>query len=698
MKKSKFFLKTVSSTLIISSLLMGSAARASELGYGFAPGLAPGKDFVEGQVIVGYREGTKTQELIGTAQALGGTVQKIISGPGGAVLLNFKSEAQAQAAISKLRNRPDVVFVERNGIVRVPPQPKMSFPPKHGLNGASGPKALDANTNSVSTDPGTGFQYHLTVIRKTTTLPALSAAPPTVAVLDTGVDYTHPDLAGKVILGKNTVANNMNPFDDAGHGTHVAGIIAAKAGNAAYGEGVCPNCKILAIKVLGVDGSGTWFDIADGMEYARTAVTTPATKVVNMSLGGGASSLIAAKVLALKTAGKVLVAAAGNDNTTSTTTAFPGADPNTALRVMATEQHDCRAYFSNFSPSTAPSQFNIAAPGWQIPSTVPDLGYAYYSGTSMASPVVAGAAALVWGQPGLTTLTRDQLVARLVGNGKLISCGFAAGTRRVDVRKAITGTSETALVGRLLDPFTGKAPSPNNSPASAVLYSGTTLLKSDATDRSGSYEMTGLAAGTSRILRGFRSTAPAYVGATLRNPLTIAANVVSGPYTDALAIARPTGNATITLDWKNFQPVEDVPGCTSACNGWELDLYVKTPAGQYIGYGLGDLLTAPFVKSGRDSLNDSEPTESVVIGSGAANGVYKVFADNYMTGETYFNDSWTGSLASVQMYNGAAPLGMFYPAPPTTCGTNQYWYVGDLTKTGATYTWTPKNTCSNTAP
>ena len=151
-----------------------------------------------------------------------------------------------------------------------------------------------------------------------------------------------------------------------GHGTHVAGIIGAKVGNHIYGEGVCPNCKILAVKVLDATGFGSFFDVADGMHYAHTVVTTPATKVINMSVGGANSALIATEVSHIKAAGKVLVASAGNDNLTSTANAFPGADPNTALRVMATEENDCRTLFSNFSPAAAPTQYNIAVPGFHI--------------------------------------------------------------------------------------------------------------------------------------------------------------------------------------------------------------------------------------------------------------------------------------------------------------------------------------------
>lgn len=382
-------------------------------------------------------------------------------------------------------------------------------------------------------------------------------------MLDTGVDYTHPDLSGKVILGRNCIENNFDPFDDHGHGTHVAGIIAAKATNNMYGEGVCPNSKILAVKVLAGTGSGSYFDIATGMAYTRSvaASITPRVRVINMSLGGyGNSSLLSTEVLAIKNAGLVLVAAAGNDNTSSPM--YPGAYPDTALRVVATEQNDYRTWFSNFSPVATPSQYNIAAPGWEIPSTTPGAGYEPMSGTSMASPVVAGAAALVWGQ--IPALTRDQLIARLVNNGKLlpagISSGFPVATRRLDVRQALLGTTERAIVGRILDPFTGKAPSSPITPTTARLFSGATQLATDLTNSGGAYEMTGLGAGTARRLLGNKT---GYPNTQIRTGITIAS--VAGPFTDALPKARLSGQVTITLDWRSVQPFSTA-GCPT-CEG-----------------------------------------------------------------------------------------------------------------------------------
>lgn len=683
MKTRIFIVGLLFFVLCAAAVSMADAgAPKGKLGYGFETGLVAGKDFVAGQLIVGFKQGIGISGIEQAAIRSGGKKAKQIEG---AILIQFPSENAVLNAVNALIALPEVSFVERNAIVSIPPQPKLPDLKENKV------RSSDVNALTVSTDPATGYQWHHTVIRKTASLPTLSTTPPTVAVIDTGVDYTHPDLSGKVILGKNCVENTMDPFDDDGHGTHVAGIIAAKSANGAYGEGVCPDCKILAVKVLGA-GGGTSFDVACGMQYARTAVTTPATTVINMSLGGPASSLIATEVLAIKNAGKVLVAAAGNENT-STVLSYPGADTNTALRVMATEENDCRAFFSNFSPSATPALYNIAAPGWKIPSTMPDGGYESLSGTSMASPVVAGAAALVWGQ--VPTLTRDTLVTRLRTYGKTINCGFAASTKRVNVRNAIYGDSETAIVGRLIDPATGKAPSSPITPATARLFSGTTLLASDGTNAGGSYEMTDLVAGTTRTLRGSRT---GYMTSNVRTGIAISSGIVAGPFTDALPKSRAAGNATVTIDWKTSHPIVDTTGCIDACNGWELDLWVKLPSGSYIGYyPSGDLMTSPFVKYFRDSANDLVPMESIVIGSSAADGVYKVFADNWpMLLTSYWNPSWTGSQAHMQVFTGTTIRSSTTAA--ATCGSNQYYHLGDLTKTGTSYTWAAVNVCTNTLP
>src|ERR671913_2067269 len=370
-----------------------------------------------------------------------------------------------------------------------------------------------------------------------------------------------------------------------GHGTHVAGIAAAEAGNGLFGEGVSPNSKILAIKVLSSSNISTYFNVARGLAYPRPANTTPETKVIDTSLCADPPEepqLLADEVAAIKAAGKILVDSAHNDNSSATTGGcrYPGSDPNTALRVTATQENDCRAYFSNFSPASNPTFYNIAAPGDDIYSTIPNNGSRSLSGTSMAAPMVAGAAALVWGKT--PSLTREQVVNKLVSTGETTSCGFAAPTPRLDVRKALLGTSETAIVGQLLDPETGEAPGLGAPPATAKLFSGDTLLKSDATNESGFYEMTGLSAGTGRTLKATRSGS---VKGPLRKGISIVDGQVAGPSTDALPQARDTGNATVTIDWKtsqprynlSFPPLSTPSGCVDTCNGWEFDLALKHP-------------------------------------------------------------------------------------------------------------------------
>jgi subtilisin family serine protease len=664
------------------------------------------RDFVPAERVVGLNEGVTngTQGIEQAAEASGGRVVDRLEDPKNrAVLLKFPSEQAAQAAAEGLAKRPDVHYVERNGIVE---------------------------GSAVSSDPQVGFQWHHTVIRRTADLGTLPSAPPTIAVVDSGVDYNHPDLKDNVWTNPGEVAGNSidddnngyvddvhgydfvngdgDPMDDIpnSHGTHVAGIAAATAGNGQGGEGVSPNSKILAIKVLSSSNVSTYFNVARGLAYARTAKTTPATKVINASLCADPPDelqLLADEVAAIKAAGKILVASAHNDNSSATTGGcrYPGSDPNTALRVTATTENDCRTSFSNFSPASNPTFYNIAAPGDDIYSTERNGLYGFKRGTSMASPMVAGAAALVWGKT--PNLTRGQVVNTLVSTGEKTSCGFAAPTRRLDVRKALLGTSETAIVGQLLDPDTGRAPGLGVPPATAKLFSGNTLLKADETNESGFYEMTGLTAGTGMKLKATRSGS---VSGTLRNGISIVDGKVAGPSTDALPQARDTGDATVTVDWKTAQPKTDTDGCVDTCNGWDFYLRIMNPSG--VDASSGPLTEPPFTYFQRNfSFGEGIPLQLGVIGSQAVDGTYKVIVQNSWGSPSstspVFNPSWTGSQASVQISNGAAPLaaqlGGGLKRVPSTCGTNTYWYVGDLTKSGTSYTWTNnKNLCTTTLP
>lgn len=225
-----------------------------------------------------------------------------------------------------------------------------------------------------------------------------------VAVIDTGIFATHPDLIDNVWLnngsnGYDFINNDNNPADDHGHGTHVAGIIGARANNNVGVTGVMgTNIKLMGVKVLAANGSGGDAGIANGIRFAADN----GAHVINMSLGGPGQSTAVRDAMVYALSRKVtIIVAAGNENAEITTANFvmPAGYAKDYPGILAVASVDAvtgaRSGFSNFSPTYV----WIAAPGSNgIRSTyiAPD-NYRDLQGTSMASPVVAGAAALVIG-------------------------------------------------------------------------------------------------------------------------------------------------------------------------------------------------------------------------------------------------------------------------------------------------------------
>ena len=261
----------------------------------------------------------------------------------------------------------------------------------------------------------------------------------TIAVVDSGVDYNHADLAG-VIKGPDTANNDSDPMDDVGHGTHVAGTIAAIGDNNKGVIGIAPKTKILAIKVLGANGEGDVSTIAEGILKAQQM----GARVINLSLGGPQNSSILKNAIDQVTQkGVMVIAAAGNDGVT--TADYPASYPN-VLAVGATDSSDKRTSFSNYG-----TYVGIAAPGLNIMSSTGG-SYKSMSGTSMACPHVVGAAALLLGKN--PNLTIAQLRNALVTTGDPVS-GFSNGVKRLNVLKALNG-------------ITGGGGNPSPTPAPAA--------------------------------------------------------------------------------------------------------------------------------------------------------------------------------------------------------------------------------------
>ncbi|MFN8532862.1 MAG: S8 family serine peptidase [Dehalococcoidia bacterium] len=220
----------------------------------------------------------------------------------------------------------------------------------------------------------------------------------TVAVIDSGVDLTHPEFAGRILPGWNFVAKDGNANDDYGHGTHVAGIIAAAGNNKDGIAGMAWGVTILPLKVLNASGAGYGSDLILAIDYARER----GAKIVNISLGSsGASTLLQEALDRANAAGILVIASAGNTGASGNAAVYPGASPS-VLAVGATDSNDKRAGFS-----TSGSYVDVSAPGVGIISTYRNGGYLTMSGTSMAAPMVAGLAALIWSRT--PTMTAAQV-------------------------------------------------------------------------------------------------------------------------------------------------------------------------------------------------------------------------------------------------------------------------------------------------
>ncbi|MDW7727960.1 MAG: S8 family serine peptidase [Candidatus Methanoperedens sp.] len=207
----------------------------------------------------------------------------------------------------------------------------------------------------------------------------------TVAVLDTGVDYNHEDLSGRVIKGWNFINNNSDPMDDVNHGTHVSGIIGAIMDNNKGIAGIA-QVSILAVKIG--DQYQPYPDlVADGINYAANN----SAKVISMSFGWAFDYEDVKRATEYAwSRGSLLVAASGNEGIG--VIRYP-ANYTDVIAVGATDSNDQRASFSNYG-----DKLELVAPGVDINSTIRNNLYANMSGTSMAAPHVSGVAALVWSQ------------------------------------------------------------------------------------------------------------------------------------------------------------------------------------------------------------------------------------------------------------------------------------------------------------
>jgi thermitase len=389
----RYFLVIVSLLILVSGMQIDGGAAASRLGA--SPASARPAEFKAGELLVRLQPGLSRNTVAGLhARYQSSLIRELLLE--GVQLWRVPSGQELDIA-RRMSIDPLVVYAE----------------PNYRFQASIPPAGLEQIT-ATPDDPSLSKQWAHTLMQSKPAWDiSTGSSSIIIAIIDSGIDETHPDLAAKIVPGYDFVDDDTNPHDENGHGTHVAGIAAAITNNTIGVAGMDWQARIMPVRILDYYGATNSADVADGIVWAYTN----GAKVLNLSLGGYEDvTAIKEAVDAAYAAGSLVVAAMGNDNLE--TPAYPAAYDN-VLAVSATNKVDLVTYYSNYG-----DHCDVAAPGGEmsyygdtngIYSTLPTystymtstlgyfVNYDYDRGTSMAAPYVSGLAALIWSvQPNLT--------------------------------------------------------------------------------------------------------------------------------------------------------------------------------------------------------------------------------------------------------------------------------------------------------
>ena len=549
------------------------------------------EQFVPGRLLVKFRDSVSQEHVRGLYSAFGLRDESIIARSDVHVVA-LPASANEQAFESLLGSFPEVEFAELDRLVEpeeITPNDPM-YADEWQLPRIAAPAAWASTTGSSSI---------------------------TIAILDTGVDGTHEDLAPKMVPGWNVYNNNSNASDVYGHGTKVAGTAAALSNNTQGVASVAWNCKIMPIRISDTSGNATYSAMASGLNWAADH----GARVANISYIASTSSTVKSAAQYFQSKGGVVVSSVGNNSTFDSTSDNPY-----ILTVSATDQTDTLSYFSNTG-----NNVDLAAPEGAYTTTMGG-GYTYAGGTSIASPIVAGVAALVMSaNPNLSGAQVQDILTKNADDLGAAGWDSSYGWGRVNASRSVA-----AATGGNVDLT---PPSINFlSPVTGAVLSTNVSVQLSASDNVGIGSLTvtidGQPAGT------FSSGPYSLIWDT--------SSAANGTHTLSAVAKDTAGNAastsvTVTVSNATLDTIAPVVTITSPTNGYKLgaNLQVTVAASDNVGVVKNELYidgklaatstTAPFtLKSATKKLGAGTHTIQCRAYDNAGNsslsqqvGVYK---------------------------------------------------------------------------